>query len=265
MRIVIDTNIFIFREDHLVIPENLQKAIKILNESDNKILLHPLSSSEIKKDKNEERKEIILSKIQSYLVLEDPPDPEGDSKFLNLMGSPKNENDIIDNKIIYCIYRNAADFLITEDKRIRKKAVLLEISQRVFNIDESLEYFSKLYLKVKIRAPPALREVPVHNLDFDDPIFDSLKGEYPDIKEWWAKISREGRKAWVFYKKMRDLGAILIYKTENEAVPRYNPILPANTRVKICTFKVTSMGNKIGELFLKISFDFAIKNNVTEI
>ncbi|MHA1357893.1 MAG: PIN domain-containing protein [Candidatus Helarchaeota archaeon] len=265
MRIIIDTNIFIYREDNIVIPENLKNLIKRLRESENKILLHPLSRNEIKKDKNKKRREIVLSKIDTYPLIDDPPNPKKDSKFRMLIGKPKNENDVIDNNILYSIYKNAADFLITEDKGIHKKADLLGISQRVFAIDEALEYFSKIFLEIKISALPALKEVPTHNLNLEDPIFDSLKQDYPDFEEWWEKISREGRKAWVYYKNNRELGAILIYKIENEAVPKVNPIIPPKRRLKISTLKVSYRGYKIGELFLKMSFEYAIGNNLSEV
>ena len=69
MRIILDTNIFITREDYSIIPANLQDLIRILHESTVQILLHPLSVRDIENDQNEERKKIIKSKIKSYSLL----------------------------------------------------------------------------------------------------------------------------------------------------------------------------------------------------
>ena len=43
MRVLVDTNIFIAREDHVVVPENLQRLMNALHRLNTQILLHPLS------------------------------------------------------------------------------------------------------------------------------------------------------------------------------------------------------------------------------
>ena len=65
---------------------------------------------------------------------------------------------------------------------------------------------------------------------------------------------------------MRDgsLGAVLIYKFEQETIPSLPP-LPEKKRLKIATMKVSHVGHKIGELLLKKSFELAIRNNILEI
>jgi len=101
-------------------------------------------------------------------------------------------------------------------------------------------------------------------LKYEDPIFDTLKLEYPGFDYWFKKISREGRKSWVYYRKDRSLGAVLIYKIEDETIDA-DPSLPKNRRLKIATLKVADRGYKIGELFIKMSTDLAIKNDIYEI
>ncbi|NCN68723.1 MAG: hypothetical protein GW904_03140, partial [Candidatus Altiarchaeum hamiconexum] len=63
-RILVDTNILIDREDLKEVSEGLQELLKILNETNNKIVIHPLSLEEIKNDKNAERRDIVLSKLK---------------------------------------------------------------------------------------------------------------------------------------------------------------------------------------------------------
>ena len=264
MRILIDTNIFIHRESQSLVPDALQGLLKILHNSDVRILIHPLSIKEIEGNRNSNQKEILLSKIETYPRLESPPESKEDDKFQAIVGEPTKINDYIDNSLLYCVLKNAVDFLITEDKGIRKKAERLGIAHRVLNIDESFEYFKKQFTGVEVLAPPALEELPVHNLDLSDPIFDSLKEDYPEFSEWWGKISREGRKAWVYQRENELIGAILMYKDENESVDS-EPSLPAKPRIKISTQKVTHVGYKIGELFIKMSIDFAIQKGIDEI
>ncbi len=263
MRILINTNIFIYRENSHIIPSNLQSLLKTLNDLVVQILVHPLAARELESDKNQKRRAITLSKIKTYPILDNPPHLENDQQFRTIIARTNNAHELVDNNLLYCVYKNAVDFLITEDRGIHRKSYRLGISDRVFDIDEALEYFKKQLSVEKVPKPPALNYVPVHNLDINDPIFTSLREEYIEFIDWWEKISREGRKAWVYFKDNR-LGAILIYKIEDEAIAS-NPPLPKKRRLKISTFKVTYTGYKIGELFIKISTMFAINNNTDEL
>jgi len=103
-------------------------------------------------------------------------------------------------------------------------------------------------------------------LDLSDPIFDSLKEEYhPEFEDWFKKISKEPRKCWVHYRENGKIGALLIYKSEDDSISDTTPKFAKERRLKICTFKVTHVGQKIGELFIKLSVDFALRNNLSEI
>jgi predicted nucleic acid-binding protein len=265
MRILIDTNIFISREDDHVLSNELQVLLKILNSKNIEILVHPKSIDEIKRDSNISRKNIVLSKLNTYPILEHSPDKSKDDNFLTAVGVPSKINDEIDNTILYSVYKDAVDFLITEDKGIHKKSIRLDISDRVLCVDEGINVFEKEVLKEDVVRPPALKEDAVHNLDLSDPIFNSLKKEYGDSEftNWFRKSSREGRKCWVYYRTDGSIGALLIRKIENEAIKSIPP-LTAKKRLKVATLKVTHVGNKIGELFVKLAIEYAIKNNIYE-
>lgn len=263
-RILIDTNIIIYREDLKKVPDDVQELLRILNETEHKVVTHPLSLEEIKKDKNADRKEIVLSKLRTYPIIESPPRPEEDDEFVSLIGQTSNTHDIVDNHLLYCIYKNAVDFLITEDEKIHRKAIRTGIADRIFHVNEALEYFRK-EIAERILHPPPLKHLPVHNLNLDDPIFDSLKRDYEGFGRWWEKISKEGRKAWIHFVNGR-IGAILILKDENEPIDSIPP-LPKKKRLKICTLKVDPIdrGSKIGELFIKISIQTAIQKGIDEV
>lgn len=83
--------------------------------------------------------------------------------------------------------------------------------------------------------------------------------------EWFEeKCCRKGRKCWVHYREGNKIGALLIYKIENEAIPS-EPPLTEKERFKICTLKVTHIGKKIGELLIKLSIDYCMNNDISEI
>jgi len=261
MRILIDTNMFIYRENHKILSNNLQKLLNVLNNLGHQIIVHPLSKIEIEKDKDEKRKKIALSKISTYLLLEMAPSPDKDHKFLNIVQKPSNRHDYVDNNIIYSAYRNAVSFLITEDKDLHKKAIKLNIQDRVLSIEDALTIFE--YSRYPT-PPPSIKKEKVYNLDINDKIFDSLKEEYPEFGEWFEKISKEGRDCLVHYNKDGTMGAVLIYKIENEPVDA-GSILPAKERLKISTLKVSSTGNKIGELFIRLSTEYSSRMGLKEI
>ena len=263
MRILLDTNIIILREDHKVIQDDLQMLFRNIQKLDYKILLHPKSIEDIKRDPDDQRKKITLSKFNTYPVLEPAPNPNTDLNYLDIIGAPRKENDAIDDFLLFAVYRNAVNFLITEDLGIHRKAKKTRLSERVLNVIEALDLFKK-DLPHEVRLPPTLLKSTMASLDVNDPIFDSLREDYPNFNEWYAKKSRIGRNCWVYRRNNGSLGAVLIYKSENEAILS-EPLLEKNNRLKIATMKVSQVGYKIGELLLKLSFELAIKNNIPEI
>lgn len=257
MRILLDANVFTYQEADHVLSENLQELLKILSEAKADVVVHPSSL-------DERRKEVMSSKIGMYPFLETPPNPKGDIEYMDMVRNNTGSDDEISNIILYSLHKDAADFLITEDRGIHKKASKLGSTDRVLLIDEALQIFKNLYIGGTV-VPPALKNEFVKNLNYDDPIFDSLKEEYhPEFGSWFKKISLEGRKSWVYYRKDGSLGALLIYKLEDEPIDS-DPLLPKKKRLKIATLKVTHIGHKIGELFIKMATDLSVRNNIYEI
>jgi hypothetical protein len=272
MHLLLDTNIFIYREDDRVISQNVSDLFGLLQKIPVDVFIHPASSADIRRDADQKRRDVMLSKIGAYRELENPPLIAKDPAFAALLGEPKRPQDAVDNEILYAVSKGAADFLITEDTGIHLKAVAAGISDRVFHIDDALEYFRKfLPKKDKIYAPPALKEDFMYNLDLSDPFFDSLKRDYPrvgnspEFEEWFRAKSQDHRRCYVSYQSPNRIGALLIKKIEDQAIDDATPPLPKKKRLKIALLKVTDYGHKIGELLLKLSFDSAVQNDIDEV
>jgi hypothetical protein len=265
MHLLIDTNILIYREDDRVVSQNVSDLFGLLHEIPVEIMIHPASMADIQRDTDARRRDVMLSKIGVYKQLPRPPDSASDTDFIRIVGSPVSPQDKVDNEILYAIVRGAADFLLTEDAGIHKKAFLAGISDRVLHIDDALQFFRQFIPKrERIPSPPGLKEDFMYTLDLHDPIFGSLKRDYPEFEDWFIRKSREHRKCFVSYRPDRTIGALLIYKFEDEPIDVI-PALPQKKRMKIATLKVTHVGNKIGELLLKISTDLTIQEGCDEI
>ncbi|MFZ3383251.1 MAG: hypothetical protein WA144_04930 [Candidatus Methanoperedens sp.] len=261
MKIIFDTNILIHIEDPKELSKSLQNLMKLFREHGHQIFIHPASLKDIGNDQDENRKKIILSKLKGYPLIESPPKPTDD--FLSVAGLSSKSNEINDTEILFAIQKNTADFLITEDFGLQKKAIGANLEDRVFSIDSALDYFKNLYAR-KVISHPLLKEDYLHNLDIEDPFFDSLKEDYKDFifRKWFKEKSIEGRKCWV-YKEDDEIKALLMLKEEYETVET-SPQIPAGRRLKISTMKVDLSGFKLGELFLKMAFQYCINNQIFE-
>lgn len=264
MNILIDTNIFIYREDDDVVPEPLRKLEKSLKESGYNILVHPLSETEIRNDSNKKRRERNASRIETYATLGFPSYPsDNDSGFREHVPETDSSHDLVDNALLYSVYEDLVDFLITEDQGIHKKAIDLQIDERVFTIEQALEHFGPD--DITLTAPISIEQTTLGEVDLQDPIFDSLKQEYPNFVGW--AIDKSDRKTWVNYNQDETIGAVLILKPNEVDELGNSPSLDRKRRMKISTLKVAqnSWGSKIGELFISIAVQEAIHHELDEI
>jgi rRNA-processing protein FCF1 len=262
-KILLDTNMFIYLEDYGIIDQKIATLTKRLFDSDEyKIVIHPKTKEEILNIKDEEKRNIFSSKISIYKEIKSPP--KADLKFHNLVGC-KNSHDEIDNEILFSIYRNCAQYLITNDKELIKKANKIGLNERVLSIDKALEIFKDKKIDV-IRKPVFIEYKYLHELDINDSFFDSLKNDYLGFEEWFAKKQLNEEQAYVTIEDGKIKSFLMVkIEDENEKYTDFlEPFEPAK-RLKISTMKVADTGKKIGESFIKIIVEKALKENVDEV
>ena len=249
MRVLLDTNILIPREDHRVIPRDLNEMLRLLHETGSIILLHPATLQDLEHDEDEDRRSIVRSKLQSYARLEDPPQYEADLEFCRVVGDCTKRNDKVDNLLLYAVYRNSVNLFVTEDRKLLSKGNHAGLGGRVLPISDAIPLLWRLLPDEDVSRPAALRDEYVYNLDTADTFFDSLKQGYPKFMNWIQRIAAEGRKCWVYSISQGRIGALLVRKIEEEPIERIDSPLPKMRRLKLCTFKVGATGLRIGELF----------------
>lgn len=265
MRILIDTNIVIPLEDSTkVLGESLSNLVRLASENGHQLLAHPSSYDDIGRDPDLRRREISLSRLRKYSTLQDPPKPN--TTELSRLGLlERDDNDRVDNEILYALYRDAANILVTEDRELHKKALLVGIADRVHYIQQATSFLEQLHARVGV-VLPSIEEVPLHQIDLKNSFFDSLRSDY-QFDKWYQEKAREGRTAWVYRDPDGNPGAIAIFKEERDPiVTNDNRALPGRT-LKLCTFKVAEQvrGRKLGELLLKAAFRYATNNRLEHI
>lgn len=176
------------------------------------------------------------------------------------------ENNILNyDELLSSLIDNNTDFLITEDPSIHESANDFGIDDQVLSIEDAIKFFKQHVPSDSIVVPFALKHESVDMLNLDDSFFDSLRKEYyPEFDDWFIKISNKKRKC-LYYKYRDQIKAILIYKIEDEPINDSYPPFPKKKRFKISTFKVDYLGQKIGELFIKLSIDLSINNHISEL
>jgi len=197
-------------------------------------------------------------------VLDSPPTPT--SEFLESFGAASS-NDQVDARLAYAVHRNAVSFLITEDQELVHRAARVSLQERVLSTSSALRYFLAYFGRAPPPLPTHLKDAPVHDLDLNDPIFDSIKEDYRSVGDgfetWFNRACREGRRCVRVRLPDGKLGGILLYK-EERGEPLLN--LPGTRRLKIATFKVSNQLPRqgVGELLLSFALRYCQKNGFGE-
>jgi len=263
MRALLDTNILIHRETAVIVRQDIGILFNWLDRLSYEKCVHPVSVEEINRHQDAAVRNSFTAKIASYRILRAPaPMAPAIQALSDILDSTENAKN--DSRILNEIVAARVDLLITEDRGIIRKAEQLGIVDKVFTIDAFLEKVVAENPELIQYRVPSVRRALFGNVDVSDPFFDSVRANYPDFDRWFNRKSEEP--AYVCFDGER-LVAFLYLKVEGEREP-YSDITPAfrpKKRLKIGTFRVELNGFKLGERFLKIVFDNAIRQRVDEV
>jgi len=259
MKFLLDTNVFITLEPtRLAEVENTADAelSRLVMAGGHQMYVHPAQQVDVDRDRDDERRELRTLLLQKYPALPNPS-PLTDALGEQLGTCEHESNDWVDHQLIAALAGDAVDFLVTSDVRIRKKARRLGLEPRVGTPREAIEFVRDLFDRTP-SPPPAVEVTQAHTLDENDPIFASLRLDYPGFDEWFIqKCKRQHRQAWVIRDGQNALAGLCIVKPEDETVFGLTGRI-----LKVCTFKVSEDHNgfRFGELLLKTCFDYATQN-----
>ena len=266
LRFLLDTNILIPLQDSmLVLAPSLANFVRLAGVGGHQLLYHPASKTDIDRDRDIQRRERTLARLQQYTKLEGAP------------SSPRNTaqtsaNDTCDNDILHALECSAVHALVTEDKEIHTKARQAGFGDRVYNIQTAEDWLRRLHEPAEVHLPN-IEDVPMYSLtsQLDSALFDSLRANYDtperSFNKWFHDKAQTGRKAWIARTAQGSIEAVCIYTMQTNEVINDAKESLQGLSLKLCTFKVGEQirGRKIGELFLKAAFRFATDNRCENI
>lgn len=258
LRLLLDTNAFtplepVRAEDIEEQSEPAADLRRIASRLGGHLLLHPESVRELRNDRDQERLRVRELQIRGMEQLANPPPI---SMVEAQLGSvPRTSNDWVDHHLLAAVFADAVHHLITEDDRIHRKARRLGLeAERILRIRPALSYLRTL-LREPVDPPPAVHLRFVHELDRSDPIFQSLRGDYPDFDSWLSRIALEQRQGWTI-ESPRGYAGICLWKEQDDEFGLGGKVM------KVSTFKVseTYRGHRYGDLLLKALFQHLSAN-----
>jgi len=263
VRALLDTNILIHREGRQAIRDDIGTLFRWLEELKYERLVHPDSVDEVRKHADPEVVQTLERKLQSYKSLKTKaPDT---AEITQLRTEDKSENDEVDTSMLAEVAGGRVDILITEDRGIHRKAARIRLASRVFTIDAFLEKVTAENPALADYKVLSVRKALFGEVDLDDPFFDSLRADYPQFPKWFNRNA--DREAYVCTSDAGELVAFLSIKREGPGDDPGNiqPPLKRVQRLKVSTLKVVSHGFTLGERFLQIVFDNALRYGVAQI
>ena len=264
MNILLDTNIIIPLEDtSRVLDTSFAELRRLAVEQHHCLCVHPMQLADINRDKDQERKKIVLSRINQYSKIDNPP-VLSDEECAELGLSSSNDNDKVDNNVLFALYRGAVHLLVTNDEGIHKKAFKIGIQDKVYRLEQFLDFLRKYSNTPISYSYTGVQDRYMYEIDKKQPFFDSLRQAYDGFDDWYQKSAEQQRKCWCIEDDKGQVAAICIYKLEKDEKLTDEGDIVNGTILKLCTFKVDAQarGKKLGERLLYIAFDYCVKNNI---
>jgi ribosomal protein S18 acetylase RimI-like enzyme len=257
-KLLLDTNIFIALEDPKVVPPATATFAQKAHLYGLTLFLDEASVEDIRRDGNLQRRESTLSKLAKFPVLEGVAHRPHEL-LIQQFGEVTSANDSCDVKMLDTLALNIVDFLVSEDVGLHKRAKKAGVHRRVFTVTEALSWLQRTYEPREFDLPFIVSK-KAHQIPLTDPIFDSIRKDYPGFDTWFDRCRNGHRDCWVVEIKGK-LAGIAIYKTETHQEAQTAHV--SDRIMKVCTFKMSEefQGEKFGEQLLKKILWFAQAND----
>lgn len=261
-KILIDTNIVIHLEDYKEVQQEYSDLMRLCSKHSLSVFIHESSYDDIKRDKDQNRRRVSLSKLEKYNQVKSTPYRHSDYEQY---GSIKSDNDRADFAQLVSLDLGVVDILITEDRGMHKRVIGTELEDKVLNIRQALSLVKDLYEPNTVSYLNVAAKT-CNQLDLKSDFFQSLMEDYSEFSGWITKRAQEQRPCWVI-ENGEELAGLIIYKDEMRSnakdcseLDQYQ--IPGDKVLKVCLFKISPYvaGNRYGEQLLKTAMDFGYRN-----
>ena len=191
MKALLDTNIIIHREASKVINQDVGILYRWLERVKYTKCVHSLTISEIEKYKNQQAVDTFQIKLDSYERIEIPSPLQAEVIAVS-QKIDVSENDKNDTQLLNEVFVGRVDILVTEDKKIHKKAAQLGIEDKVFTIDSFLEKTFAEHPGLVNYKVLNVQKLKFGRININDDFFTSLKEDYAGFDKWFIKKYGEG-------------------------------------------------------------------------
>jgi hypothetical protein len=248
---LLDTNAVITLEPYAGGAEENQRVLADLvvaaRANRHRVVVHPANEDDLRETADDGHRVANLAALKKYELL---PEPASRDDLATLFGDPTpGTNDHRDLRLLAALDAGAATHLVTSDEKLIRRASRAGLQERVLRPPEALDLLRRLHPDDPA-PPPRVEAIRPALLNLADPIFDSIRVDYPEFDDWFrAKVAPDpNRRAWVVLDDEGSYRAVAIVNRSDD-----HPIDAGRKATKISTFKVDerSGGEKLGELLLK--------------
>ena len=257
-KLLIDTNIVIGLEDAQPVQASLAELVRLSSEHGVSLFIDGATYDDIGRDQNFARRTITLSKLAKFQMLRGVPIPP-EPVLIVRFGAINNDNDRSDVRLLAALDTKAADFLVTQDNGLHRRADRAGLGSSALTIEEALEWLRQTFHEKSVVLPD-IAEMKAYQIDIRDAIFESLRTDYSGFDKWFDKCRQQHRDCWVL-QIGTEIAGLVIRKDEDHSEAGTQHSGPKI--LKVCTLKVRDVfrGEKFGELLLKQVLWFAQRNN----
>jgi len=255
LKLLFDTNVFYACVDIAPGRRHPDSAVatrllELLNRHGGEAWLTPATRRDIDRTSNTELRSASNLLMRQWLTLDPLTVPR---RLLEAARYelPLGDNDDVDSHMLAALDAESVDFLITQDKALRRHAGYAGLGDRTMTITDGIELLERLL--GESTPLPTVRPCAAYGLPAEDPLFERLRAGDSGFDVWFRRARQEHRPCFAIDGES-GLDAVAILKTEND--PRHGI---GGTVLKISSFVVAdgAEGAKREELLLKSVLDYA--------
>lgn len=156
-KILIDTNVVIGLEDPQPVQASFAEVVRLSSQHGVGLFVDGANYEDVRRDKDEVRRTITLSKLEKFQKLAPIPDrPERD--VVIRYGPINTDNDRSDVRLLAALDLKAVDFLVTQDNGIHRRAIRIGLDASVLTIDEALEWLRRTFQEKSVALPYVIEQ-----------------------------------------------------------------------------------------------------------